>query len=83
MLFLNIHHWRQLVKISKKKKLYLIVRIDFKSEILAMFGIKVMIKLGSVTHQVKLKDRLGDTRKHKKYEKGLASCHGPITSLKK
>ena len=36
-----------------RKKLYLIVSIDFGSKTLAILGNRVIMKLNSVTHQVK------------------------------
>ena len=38
-----------------KKKLYSIIRIDFGSEALAIFGIKIMAKLEGVTYWAKPK----------------------------
>ena len=40
-----------------KKKFYLITLMDFESKTLAIFGIKVIAKLGSVTYWVKPEDR--------------------------
>ena len=37
--------------------------MDFGSKTLAMLGIKVMVKLSGVTHQVEPKDRFGGKKK--------------------
>ena len=42
-----------------KRKLYLIASTDLGSETLAMLGIRVMAKLGGVTHRVEPEDRSG------------------------
>ena len=54
MLLYGIHHQRQLVSDSAKKKFYSIVGTDLESEALVMHtATKVMAKLGSVTNQAK------------------------------
>ena len=46
-----------------KRKLYSISLTDLGSETLAMLGIRVMVKLGGMTHKVEPKDRSGGKRK--------------------
>ena len=53
MSFYNIHHQRQLAKNLIRKKLYLIALISLRSETLAIFGIRIIVKFGGVTHQIK------------------------------
>ena len=45
-----------------RKKFYLIVSTDLGSKTLAMLGIRVMAKLGGVTHGVEPEDRSGGKR---------------------
>ena len=45
-----MHHWELLTKDLVRKKLYSIALTDLGSETLAMLGIRVMAKLGRVTH---------------------------------
>ena len=40
-----------------KKKLYLITSTDLGSETLSMLGIRVIMKLGGMTHQVEPEDK--------------------------
>ena len=42
-----------------RRKIYSIALTDLGSKTLAMLGIRVMAKLGGVTHQVEPKDRSG------------------------
>ena len=46
-----------------RRKLYLIALTDLGSETLAMLGIRVMAKLGSVIHQIEPENRSGGKRK--------------------
>ena len=39
----------------RKKKLYIIIGINLESKTLIIFGIKVIVKLGGITYQAKLK----------------------------
>ena len=57
------------MKNLEKKKLYLIIRIDLKSEILAMLSIKVITKLGVIIYQVKFEDRHKSIKKNIKHQK--------------
>ena len=48
-----------------KKKFYLIALINLRFEILMMLNIKVMVKLGDIIYQMKLKDRSRNKKKAK------------------
>lgn len=44
----------------------MIIGTDFRSEALTMYSIKIMVKLGNITYQIKLKDRSRSIKKDRK-----------------
>ena len=60
----GIHYWRQLVRNLAKRKLNSIIEPDLGIRGFGdAYGIRIMAKLGSVTHGVKRSKKLGDMRK--------------------